>query len=33
MNGTHWFVLLGALAVGYVLRGVFPQPARAVGLP
>lgn len=33
MDGTHWIVLFAALVLGYVLRGVFPAPAQALGLP
>lgn len=30
---VHWLLILVALAIGYALRGVFPQPAQALGLP
>jgi hypothetical protein len=33
MEGQHWFMLAVALAVGYVLRGVWKTPATMVGLP
>lgn len=30
---VHWFLIVVAILVGYALRGVFPQPAQALGLP
>ena len=33
MQGTHWMMLLVALAAGYVAGRLFAQPARMVGLP
>lgn len=33
MKVSHVLFLLLVLVIGYVLRGVFPQPAQALGLP
>jgi hypothetical protein len=33
MTGQHWFTILAALLVGYVLARYFPAPGQAVGLP
>lgn len=33
MQGFHWLLFIVALAIGYALRGIFPQPAQALGLP
>jgi hypothetical protein len=33
MQGTHWIMLLVAIAVGYVAGRMFPQAGQAIGLP
>ena len=33
MNGSHWIMLLVAVAAGYVAGRLFVAPARLVGLP
>ena len=33
MNGTHWIMLLVAIAAGYVAGRLFAQPAQMLGLP
>ena len=33
MQGTHWIMLLVAVAAGYVAGRLFAQPAQMLGLP
>lgn len=33
MQSHHYVMLFLVLALGYVLRGFFPQPAQMLGLP
>jgi hypothetical protein len=33
MDGSHWFILLVAIIVGYLLGRVWATPAQALGLP
>lgn len=33
MDFSHILILIIALAIGYTLRGVWPGPAQAIGLP
>ena len=32
MQSHHWFALIVALVIGYLLRPYFPQPAAWIGL-
>lgn len=33
MQGSHWIMLLVAVAAGYVAGRLFAQPAQMLGLP
>ena len=33
MNGSHWIMLLVAVAAGYVAARLFPAPGKMIGLP